>query len=191
MTQHSYRILKYTALAMVLAWGGWSLYDFFASKRPGDFAYHAGSNYFADGHYQKALQEYRLALEQAPDHVPARRGLAETLILLDREPEAIALYRQLLERFPDNAGYHANLGIAYDRIGQHRQALGHYLTALQLDAEVAEGPGWLTRFFRKQYQKPPGIAERAAYLQQQFELPAEQRLLRLPELDQAQQPYKD
>ena len=190
MDERRYRLLKTTALVMALAWIAWSVFDFMRAKAPGDFAYHAASNYFADGDYAQALQEYQTALQENPDHLAAQRGLAETLIMLEREPEAIQLYKDLLQLDPNNAGAYANLGIAYDRLGQHQQALQHYQTALELDPELAEGPGWLTRFFRNQYEKPPGIAERAVYLRQQLELPEDQRVLRQPEQDQAQQPYK-
>jgi len=190
MTERRYRVLKITAITLAAAWIIWSIYDFTRSKAPGDFAYHAASNYFAEGNYPQALKEYQSALSIEPEHQPALRGQAETLIMLDREREAIAIYQTLLEKDAKNAGFHANLGIAYDRLGEHEQALNHYKNALRLDPEVAEGPGWMTRFFRKQYEKPPGIAERAAYLQQQLALPEAQRVLQHAAQDQAQQPYK-
>jgi tetratricopeptide (TPR) repeat protein len=190
MTEAQYRFLKYTAFGLALAWVGWSLYDYLGTKEPGDFAYHAGSNAFADGHYEQALDYYLEALEIAPDHTAARRGLAEALIMLEREREAMALYDELLARDPDNAGYHANRGIAHDRLGEHELALADYERALQLDASISEGPGWLTRFLRNQPEPPPGIAERAEYLRAQLDLPEDQRQLRLPERDAAQRPYK-
>lgn len=186
MTERQYRQLSTIALIMGLAWIGWMVFDFIQAKAPGDFAYHAASNYFADGDYVRALDEYQNALRENPDHQAAQRGQAETLIMLNREAEAITLLSQL----PDSAGTYANLGIAYDRLGQHEQALMHYQHALKLDPELASGPSWLTRFLRNQYEKPPGIAERAQYLQHQLALPPEQRLLRLPEVDQTQRPYK-
>ena len=190
MTERSYRFLKTTALTMALAWVAWSVYDFTQDKAPGDFAYHAASNYFAEGDYPHALAEYQSALRAAPDHLAAKRGLAETLIMLGREREAIALYQELLAIAPENAGFYANLGIAYDRLGEHQKALQNYTSALELAPDIADGPSWLTRFLRKQYEKPPSIAERAAYLRQQLALPKEQQVLALPSLDQEQQPYK-
>jgi tetratricopeptide (TPR) repeat protein len=190
MTEPQYRFLKYTAFALALAWVAWSLYDYLVSKKPGDFAYHAGSNAFADGHYEQALDYYRDALEIAPGHTAAQRGLAETLIMLEREREAIALYDELLAGDPGNAGYHANRGIARDRLGEHELALVDYERALRLDASISDGPGWLTRFLRNQPESPPGIAERAEYLRAQLALPEDQRRLQLPGQDAAQRPYK-
>lgn len=191
MTARSYRYLKYTAIALTLAWIGWTLYGmWFAGSEPGDYAYHAGSNYFADGNYPKALQEYEQALQTNASHIPALRGRAETLIMLNREPEAIQTYAKLIALEPENAGHYANRGIAYDRIGKHKEALVNYKKALQLDPEVGEGPGWLTRFLRNQPEKPPGIAERANYIRAQLALPASERVLYTQDVDTSQRPYK-
>ena len=190
MNDRFYPYLKYAAILAAIAWVSWSLYDFLRAKEPGDFAYHDGTNYFADGYYDKALIEFDNALADAPEHLAAKRGRAETLIVLNREREAINAYDELLAYEPDNPGHWANLGIAYDRLGKHQQALTHYQQALKLDAEIGAGPNWLTRFLRNQAEKPPGIAERAAYLKHQLTLPEDQRQLSDPELDQSQRPYK-
>jgi len=55
---------------------------------------------------------------------------------------------------------------------------------------VGAGPDWLTRLLRNQPHQPPGIAERARYLKEQLALPPSERLLRVPELDEAQRPYQ-
>jgi len=191
MGDRLYPFLKYTAIAMAALWLGWMIYDGFLSRsKPGDYAYHAGGNYFADGHYQKALDQYEAALGQDPKYLPALRGKAETLIMLGREGEAIAVYDQLIAQEPGKAGHYANRGIAHDRLGEYEGALADYERALSLDPEVGEGPGWLTRFFRKQAEKPLGIGDRARYLMRQLMLLPAERQLRNPELDQAQRPYK-
>lgn len=191
----AYLPLLTLAIVATLAWVAWSLYDSLVlQKSPGDYAYHAAGNYFADGDYNRALAEYRAARRQSPDHRPARRGEAETLIVLGREREAIEIYLELLAEETEpvfQANLHANLGIAYDRIGEHVAALRHYDQALALDPETGGGPGWLTRFLRNQPAKPPGIGERSRYLREQLALPVEERVLRVPALDEAQRPYKE
>ena len=156
MDERLYRSLKYIAIVMALAWGGWEIYShFFARTEPGDYAYQAGSKYFADGHYEKALEEYQAALAVNPQHVLALRGRAETLILLKQEHKAIAIYDELIALEPDFAAYYyANRGIAHDRLGEHQQALADYRRAISLEPETGEGPGWLTRFLRNQPDKP-------------------------------------
>ena len=61
---------------------------------------------------------------------------------------------------------------------------------LELDPELIDGPHWLTRFLRNQPQKPPGIAERTAYLRKELAKPESERLLRVPEQDAEQRSYK-
>lgn len=190
MDNRLYRFLMVTAITLTIAWVGWSFYDMHRARAPGDYAYHAGSNHFADGRYAQALTAYQEALAENPDHLGALRGKAEALMMLNRETEAIALYRMLIARQPEFAGHHANLGIALDRLGDHWAALASYKKALTMDDTVGDGPGWLTRFFRKQPEKPPGVAERAAYLEAQLVLPEGERVLQVPEADQAQRPYK-
>ncbi len=191
MDERRYNLLKYIAIFMAVGLAAWIFYDkFILSTEPGELAYQSGVNYFADGHYEQALQAYQQALQEHPGYVPALRGRAETLIVLNRETDAIETYNQLIQREPQNAGHYANRGIARDRLGHYAQALGDYQNALRLNPEVGEGPGWLTRFLRNQPEKPPGIAARATYLQAQLALPPSQRLLSVPELDESQRPYK-
>lgn len=191
MDERLYRFLKYTAVTMAVAWIGWTIYDsLLARTEPGEYAYHAATNHFADRYYDRALVDYDKALQENPGYTPALRGRAETLIMLDREPEAITLYDELIALQPDNAGHYANRGIAHDRLGHFEQALADYVTALALDPEVGKGPGWLTRFLRNQPEKVPGIADRARYLQEQLTLPAAERVLQVPEVDASARPFK-
>ncbi|MCP4699686.1 MAG: hypothetical protein GY862_22975, partial [Gammaproteobacteria bacterium] len=46
------------------------------------------------------------------------------------------------------------------------------------------------RFLRNQAEKPPTIADRARYLRKQQAKPAAERLLRQPDEDKKQRPYK-
>ncbi|NIP73203.1 MAG: hypothetical protein GWO16_09335, partial [Gammaproteobacteria bacterium] len=61
---------------------------------------------------------------------------------------------------------------------------------LRFDPSLGEGPGWLTRFFRNQYDRPPTIADRAAYLEEELAKPPGERTLRVPERDRQQRSYK-
>jgi tetratricopeptide (TPR) repeat protein len=192
MDERLYSFLKYTAITMALGLVAWAVYDkLIRSTEPGEMAYHAGKNYFADAQYEDALEAYQEALQEHPGYPPALRGRAETLIMLKREPEAIAAYDELIALEPDTAGHYANRGIANDRLGRFQDALKDYETALRFDMEVGDGPGWLTRFLRNQPDKQPGIAARAQYLRGQLALPASERVLYVPELDEQQRPYKN
>jgi tetratricopeptide (TPR) repeat protein len=85
---------------------------------------------------------------------------------------------------------YANRGILKDRMGDYRGALSDYRKSMELYPEVTEGPGFLTRFMRNQADKPPTVADRAGYLEQQLARPESERLLWLPEQDAAQRSYK-
>lgn len=161
-----------------------------AEPEPGETRYRAAARAFAEGRYPAALDAYQAALEQTPGHAAAARGRAETLTVLGRGHAAVAAWRELLAAEPDNAVYHANLGIAYDRAGEHRAALRHYRRALRLEPGLADGPGWLQRLLYFRPTRPSGIAERTAYLEHQLRLPAAARHLREPALDDAQMPYR-
>lgn len=191
MDERLYSFLKYTAILMVVAWVAWSFYDsFFASKAPGQNAYMTGDKFFEDGDYDRALQEYETALEQDPDAPYLARAKARTLMQMGRNDEALAWFNRAVDIQPFFGGTYANRGILYDRMGQYELAIADYERALELDEEIGEGPNWLTRFLRKQPDKPPTVKERLQYLKTELAKPEEQRLLRVPEIDQQQRTYK-
>jgi tetratricopeptide (TPR) repeat protein len=195
------RALKAVAVAMVVGFVGWAVYDkFFASVAPGDMAYHAGNQAVEDGLYERAAEQYRAALDDDPEHLHALRGLARSLHLAGRHDEALVLYDEAIARRPEQpeddgeqaavAADYANRGILLDTMGRHEQALADYTTALEIDREIAKGPHWLTRFLRNQPEPPPTIADRAAYLRAELAKPESERLLRVPEIDAQQRPYE-
>ena len=191
MSEGMYRFLKWTAITLAAAWVGWSIYDtMVAPRNPGDLAYLDANTLFEDGEYARALALYDEALAIDSNHIHALRGRARTLMQMERFEEARAAFDDAIARAPDFGASYANRGILYDRMGDYERAIADYEKALELDAELAEGPHWLTRFLRKQPQKPPGIAERAAYLRAELAKPEDERLLRVPELDAAQRSYK-
>ena len=191
MDPRLYQFLKYTAIALALAWVSWSVYDsFFVARAPGDADYHAANRLFEDGDYARALAAYKDSLHNDPQHVHAMRGLARTLLQLGRFDESLVEFNNAIAMEPDFGGSYANRGILHDRMGQHERALEDYRTALQLDPEIADGPHWLIRFLRNQPERPPGIAERAAYLANELQKPASERILTFSEKDDAQRSYK-
>ncbi len=186
-----YQFLKYTAITLALVWVVWSIYgSFFASRMPGDTEYHAANRLFEDGEYERARVTYQKALDEDAEHIHALRGLARTLLQLGQFEAALAEFNTAIAMDTEFAGSYANRGILYDRMGQHELALADYRMALQLDPEIAEGPHWLIRFLRNQPERPPGIAERAAYLTTELQKPEAERLTTVAEIDDAQRSYK-
>jgi tetratricopeptide (TPR) repeat protein len=210
MGERTYRRLVNLAIALTIAWFGWSIYDgFVRGVEPGDNTYLAGNNYFEDGRYaqalkayEEALADYRAALhdpagelhqadgQPLPEHIHALRGKARALLMLGRLEESLAAYDRAIALAPDFAGTYANRGILHDRMGHHQQALADYDKALSMAPRLAEGPDWLTRFLRLQPERPPSIADRAAYLRAELAKPATERVLSIPERNAAQRPYE-
>jgi len=186
-----YQVLKATAIVVGVVVVGLMIWDsFFAEKIPGNLAYQQGNTFFEDGEYLQALRHYEEALVDRPDAPDYVRAKARTLMQLGRNDEALAWYSRAIELQPYFGGTYANRGILYDRMGRYELAIADYDKATQLDEEIVEGPHWLTRFLRNQPEKPPNISQRADYLRQELKKPAEQRLLRVPEIDAQQRPYK-
>ena len=191
MDEKLYSFLKYTAIIMVVAWVGWSFYDsFIREQAPGQNAYLTGEKFFEDGDYERALAEYESALVEDPDAPYLSRAKARALMQLGRYEESLDWFNRAVELQPFFGGTYANRGILYDRMGQYELAVEDYQKALDLDEEIGEGPHWLTRFLRKQPEKPPTVKERLEYLQVELAKPEEERVLSIPELDREQRPYK-
>lgn len=161
-----------------------------SESNPGDYQVKKGNYRLEDGQYEEAVKEFSLALEKNPDHIYAHLGLAITYMQMERYEEAEAEFNTTIELAPKMAVAYADRGILYDRAEQYQLALSDYKKALALDSEILEGPGWLWRFMRNVDKKPPGIADRAAYLETELQKPLAERLLNLPEKDQEQRMYK-
>lgn len=191
ITESRYQKLKVIAFIAILMPLGYMVYEGFSAERePGDVEAIAGDRAFQDRNFERALREYRSALEQAPDHGHALMGKANTLVELQRFDEAIATYDRYAEEIDDDfAGVYANRGIAFDRIGEHELALQDYRKAMDLDSSVDEGPGWLTRFLHMDSGGQPTIGDRARYIESQLALPEDERKLADPDRDGQQRSY--
>jgi tetratricopeptide (TPR) repeat protein len=167
------------------------LYDgAFKEKLDGESHYHAANKYFEDGMFGDALISYRKAFTENPQLIHANRGIARSLMMLERYEEALSIFNKVIEQEPEFSASYANRGILYDRMQNYTAAIADYEKAVQLDPEIAEGPSWITRFLRNQAEKPPTILDRMKYLQAEMSKPEDQRVLQLPKKDEEQRPYK-
>ncbi|MCP4126968.1 MAG: tetratricopeptide repeat protein [Gammaproteobacteria bacterium] len=179
------------AIGITLIWVGWSIYDGFLEESvPGAHSVQAAAKHLEDGRNEDALREYESQLRDNPENVYALRGKAQALMQMGKNDLALNVYGDAINREQNFGVTYANRGILRDRMGDHKGALADYEMALKLAPETAEGPGLMTRFLRKQPDKPPTIAERASYLREQLARPESERLLKLPEQDAKQRPYK-
>ena len=87
------------------------------------------------------------------------------------------------------ASAYANRGIAHDRAGLYEKALEDYVNSLKVDQETVEGPGVIHKILYGG-DDVSTVRDRARYIYEQLQLPEDQRLMRVPELDQKQRMYK-
>ncbi len=92
-----------------------------------------GTILYNDRRFDEAEKRYRAAAEIDPDYALAFFDLGNVLDELRRLPEAIAAYNRAIQLVPQYADAHYNLALAYERTGERRRALRHWLCYVRLD----------------------------------------------------------
>jgi len=194
------RFVKLMALLIAGAMLFWLGAEWFTGGEPGDYQVRVGDQRLSEGDYDAALEAFDEALEQMPDHRGALMGRALAFMQTDRHDEAFAEFRHLIDFLtesvaPDDptgravlAAAYANRGILHDRRGEYRDALDDYIRSIQVDEGAVDGPGVIHEILYG--YKPSTIRDRARYIYEQLQLPEDQRLLAVPELDEEQRMYK-
>jgi tetratricopeptide (TPR) repeat protein len=194
-----YIVLMILAIAAAAAF---SLgYDFFTAAAPGDYYVRKGDIRLGEGKFDEALENFDLALAEAPDHRGAVMGRAVVFTQTERYNEAIAEYEHLIRFLEDTleaddrtglgtlAAAYANRGIVYDRLGNYQAALDSYIEALRTDAGAVSGPDVVHKILYGS-EDVSSVRKRAQYIYEQLQLPEDQRLLRIPEIDDKQRMFK-
>ena len=89
------------------------------------------------GDYAAAVADFRRALRLAPDHPKALLNLGTALVESERYAEGLEVLQRLRPRDPGNPAIPFHLGLAYAGMGDRRQALEAYRTALTLAPDYA------------------------------------------------------
>lgn len=201
----SFGVLRRYVIIALVALFAWGLYKtiinpMFVTTPSGDFEVRQGDILLSDKKYDEALERFDAALQISPNHRGALMGRAIVFLQTGRYPEAEAALTQLIDRLsstlePDDAtgrgvlaAAFANRGILYDRLGEFEKALANYILALRVDAEAVSGPGLVDKILYE--ARPSSIEARAEYLDEQLQLPEDQRVLRVPEIDARQRMHK-
>ncbi len=163
----------------------------FGENAPGDTNVKTGNYRLEDGMIEEAEKEFLEALIENPDHMAAHLSLGLTYMESKRYDQALESFDRAIEIEPNFAVAYADRGILYDLLGRYELALADYKKSIELDSEAVEGPGFLWRFMRNIHQKPPDVKARAEYLAEQLAKPENERLLKIPELDEKQQMHKN
>jgi tetratricopeptide (TPR) repeat protein len=88
-----------------------------------------GDSYRKTGNLDKAIDHYRIAIERDPAYILAAANLAQTLALLDRTEEVIAVSKKAIEAARSTG--------QMDELGQFEEWLKHYQIELRRAAEAA------------------------------------------------------
>ena len=195
------RFVVYMAILTFVMFTVWAFVRSFMDRPPGDYETEVCDIRLKDKLYEKALTAANKALEKSPNHRGAVMCKALVFISQEMYLEANAELDYLisfLEKTVEGddltgigtlAAAYANRGIIKDRNKNYQGALQDYLKALGIDDEAVAGPGLGTIILNYKF-KSSSVKERALYLNEQLQLPEDERVLSIKELDAGQVMHK-
>jgi tetratricopeptide (TPR) repeat protein len=92
-----------------------------------------GTIHYNQREYELAEKYYRRATVADPEYALAFFDLGNVLDELGRLNDAVAAYQRAISLVPHYGDAHYNLALAYERQGQRRRALRHWLAYCRLD----------------------------------------------------------
>ena len=195
------RFIIYMAVLTFVMFTVWAFVKSFKNRPPGDYHTEVCDNRLKDKEYEKALKAANEALEKTPNH----RGaiMCKALIFISKKEYSKAndelnyLISFLENNIDDDdktgigtlAAAYANRGIIKDREKKYEEALQDYIKALGIDHVAVAGPGLGTIILNYKF-KSSSVKERALYLNEQLQLPKEERVLSIKEVDEGQVMHK-
>ena len=179
----------------------WAFVRSFMDRPAGDYETEVCDIRLKDKLYEKALTAANIALEKTPNHrgalmckalvfisekkyIKANKVLTDLIIFLEKNVE-----EDDTTGIGTLAAAYANRGIIKDREKDYQGALKDYIKALGIDHEAVAGPGLGTVILNYKF-KSSSVRERALYLNEQLQLPEEERVLSIQELDEGQVMHK-
>ena len=179
----------------------WALVRSFMNRPPGDYETEVCDIRLKDKKYDEAIEAANLALEKTPNHRGAIMCKALVFISEKKYEDASNELDYLINFLEKNlqeddktgkgtlAAAYANRGIIKDRGEDYKGALKDYVKALGIDHEAVAGPGLGTVILNYKF-KSSSVKERALYLNEQLQLPENERILKIEELDEGQVMHK-
>ena len=195
------RFVIYMAILTFVMFTVWGFIRSFMDRPPGDYETEVCDIRLKDKKYDEALEAANKALSKTPDHRGAIMCKALVFISKKKYVEADKVLSDLiifLEKTLEDddktgigtlAAAYANRGIIKDRNKNYEEALKDYVKALGIDHESVAGPGLGTIILNYKF-KSSSVKERALYLNEQLQLPEEERVLSIKELDEGQVMHK-
>ena len=195
------RFVIYMAILTFVMFTVWGFVRSFMDRPPGDYETEVCDIRLKDKKYEQALEAANKALNKTPNHRGAMMCKALVFISEKKYIEADMTLSNLIIFLEKNledddrtgigtlAAAYANRGIIKDRNKNYEEALKDYVKALGIDHESVAGPGLGTVILNYKF-KSSSVKERALYLNEQLQLPEDERVLSIKELDEGQVMHK-
>jgi len=195
------RFIIYLAILTFVMFTVWALVRSFMNRPPGDYETEVCDIRLKDKKYDEAIEAADIALKKMPNHRGAIMCKALVYISQKQYREASDQLDYLINFLEKNiedddktgigtlAAAYANRGIIKDRKEDYEGALKDYVKALGIDYESVAGPGLGTVILNYKF-KSSSVKERALYLNEQLQLPENERILKIEELDEGQVMHK-
>jgi len=195
------RFVIYMAILTFVMFTVWGFVRSFMDRPPGDYETEVCDIRLKDKKYEQALEAANKALNKTPNHRGAMMCKALVFISEKRYIEAGNTLNNLIIFLKKNledddrtgigtlAAAYANRGIIKDRNKNYEGALQDYIKALGIDHDAVAGPGLGTIILNYKF-KSSSVKERALYLNKQLQLPEDERVLSIKELDEGQVMHK-
>ena len=195
------RFIIYMAILTFVMFTVWGFIRSFKDRPPGDYETEVCDIRLKDKKYDEAIEAANKALSKSPNHRGAImcRALVfiseKKYIEADKELSYLIIFLENNLENDDRTGIgtlaaaYANRGIIKDRNKNYEAAFEDYVKALGIDHEAVAGPGLGTVILNYKF-KSSSVKERALYLNDQLQLPEDQRILSIKELDEGQVMHK-
>ena len=195
------RFVIYMAILTFVMFTVWGFVRSFMDRPPGDYESEVCDIRLKDKKYEQALEAANKALNKTPNHRGAMMCKALVFISEKKYIKADKTLSNLIIFLKKNledddrtgigtlAAAYANRGIIKDRNKNYEGALQDYVKALGIDHEAVAGPGLGTIILNYKF-KSSSVKERALYLNEQLQLPEDERVLSIEELDAGQVMHK-
>ena len=195
------RFVIYMAILTFVMFTVWALVRSFMNRPPGDYETEVCDIRLKDKKYGEAIVAANTALQKTPNHRGAIMCKALVFISDKKYKKANDQLNFLINFLEKNmedddktgigtlAAAYANRGIIKDRNEDYEEALKDYVKALGIDHDAVAGPGLGTVILNYKF-KSSSVRERALYLNEQLQLPKNERILKIEELDKGQVMHK-